>query len=100
MATDAEVDAGNDSTAGADNDGGGDSAGTGAGGKDSNGHLGGLRNKIEGPTPNQSLAEYLNRAHVAPLVRKCHLQKETKVKKAGLVFKHRVLIGSNFLFSG
>ena len=38
-----------------------------------------IRNKIEGPTPNQSLAEYLNRTHVTPVIRKCCLQKDHKV---------------------
>ena len=69
---------------------GGDSGGNGAvsesgasSGKDA--HLEAIKNKIEGPTPNQSLAEYLNRTHVSPLVRKCFLQKDHKVSRGGTV---------------
>lgn len=52
-------------------------SGGGGGGKEV--RMDAIRNKIEGPTPNQSLAEYLNRTHVSPVVRKCFLQKDTKV---------------------
>ena len=35
--------------------------------------------KIEGPAPNTTLAEYLNRTNVVPLVKKCFMERKSRV---------------------
>lgn len=37
------------------------------------------KHKIDGPSADQTLAEYLNRTHVVPLVNKCPMDKDCRV---------------------
>ena len=39
-----------------------------------------VRGRVEGPIPNQTLSQFLNRAHVHPIVKSCVMGKETKVR--------------------
>ena len=38
-----------------------------------------VKGRLEGPIPNQTLSQFLNRAHVHPIVKSCVMGKETKV---------------------
>ena len=38
-----------------------------------------VKGRVEGPIPNQTLSQFLNRAHVHAIVKRCVMDKETKV---------------------
>ena len=42
-----------------------------------------VKGRVEGPIPNQTLSQFLNRAHVHPIVKSCLMGKETKVRHFG-----------------
>ena len=45
-----------------------------------------VKGRVEGPIPNQTLSQFLNRAHVHPIVKRCVMDKEVKVRmKKGVI---------------
>ena len=50
-----------------------------------------VRGRVEGPIPNQTLSQFLNRAHVHAIVKRCLMDKETKVWVIVLVAKGQTL---------
>lgn len=54
-----------------------------------------LKTKIEGPAPNQTLAEYLNRTHVVPIVTRCFMGKDSRVGESSTNFLTGAVTGNS-----
>jgi hypothetical protein len=58
-----------------------------------------MRNRIEGPIPDQTLAQFFNRAHAIAFVRQCPMEKETQAGERCLIHFTALQLYYNVMYS-